>query len=173
MARVYLSLGSNVVPENNLRLGVRELARRYSCLTLSPVYRNKAVGFAGDDFLNMVVACDVDDGLDRLAADIEAIHSLAGRRRGKERFSARSLDIDILMVDQQVLEGPPLTLPREDVLRYAFVLKPLVDIAPDLVHPGTGRRMADHWEAMQADGGASGDAELHRVSMTFDMPLRP
>ena len=168
MAQVYLSLGSNVAPEENLRIAIRELGDRFGALTLSPVYRNKAVGFVGDDFLNLVVACHVDQGLEQLAADIAEIHDLAGRSRGKEKFAARSLDIDILLCEQQIIEGPPLTLPREDVLRYAFVLKPLADIAPLATHPQTGRTFSEHWQEMlAATGGAAGD-ELHLVEVSLD-----
>ena len=151
MTEVFLSLGSNVAPETNLKLAVRELRRRYGELSISPVYRNKAVGFDGDDFLNLVVGCRMDGDLGRLSADIEEIHELAGRNRGRQKFAARSLDIDILLCDREVLQGPPVTLPREDVLRYNFVLKPLADIAPQGIHPLTGRSYADHWEGHAVD----------------------
>lgn len=165
MARVYLSLGSNVSPVENLRLAMHELGRRFGALTVSPVYRNKAVGFDGDDFLNMVVGCDIDSDVENLVAEIEDIHELAGRVRGRQKFSSRSLDIDILTHDQQVLPGPPLKLPRADILRYAFVLKPLVDIDPDGIHPETGRTFADHWQNMQAAVGNSAGGVLHAVDI--------
>lgn len=168
VAKVFLSIGSNVAPETNLKLAVRELRRRYGELSVSPVYRNRAVGFDGDDFLNLVVGCGVDCDLKRLSADIEEIHELAGRSRGREKFAARSLDIDILLCDREVTEGPPVTLPREDVLRYAFVLKPLSEIAPQGVHPLTGKTFANHWQDMQAmTHGAAGD-DLHLVNVEFD-----
>ena len=163
MARVFFSVGSNVDPEDNLRLAVRELDRRYGELTLSPVYRNRPVGFAGDDFLNMVVACDVDCDVAAVGEDIEVIHRLAGRQRGEERFAARSLDIDMLLYDDLVIAGPPVTLPRDDVLRYSFVLKPLADIAPDDRHPETGRTFAEHWRSM-----AGSRHGLQRVDIVFD-----
>lgn len=166
MARVYLSLGSNVAPRENLRLAVRELAGRFGPLTLSPVYRNKAVGFEGDDFLNMVVGCDTNATPETLSEAIESIHTLAGRTRGEEKFSARSLDIDILLYGRLVLPGPPLTLPRDDVLRYAFVLKPLVDIDADGRHPVTGKTFAEHWQAMQPACTTAEDLTL--VDVEFD-----
>lgn len=161
--RVYLSLGSNVEAEKNLQLAVRELRRRYGDLELSPVYRSKAVGFDGEDFLNLVVACDVDRSVEALAEEIEDIHDLAGRRRGAARFAARPLDIDVLLFGRLVTPGPPLELPRPDVLRYSFVLKPLADVAPDEIHPETGKSFAEHWRAM-----ASADGELRRVALEFD-----
>lgn len=163
MPRVYLSLGSNVEPEKHLRIAVRELRRRHGELDVSPVYRSKAVGFDGDDFLNLVVACDVDCTLRSLVDEIEAIHDLAGRRRGGARFAPRTLDVDVLMHGRLVTPGPPLELPRPDVLRYGFVLKPLADLAPDETHPVTGRTFAEHWRTLARDGDG-----LHRVELDFD-----
>ncbi len=149
---VYLSLGSNIEAEKHLRLAISELHRRYGELRLSPVYRNKAVGFDGDDFLNMVVGVDVGSDVETMLEEIEVIHGLAGRRRGNSRFSSRPLDIDILLYGQRVSKAPPVTIPRPDVLLYPFVLKPLCDVAPDDVHPETGRSFAEHWKAMKQGG---------------------
>ncbi len=149
MPKVYFSLGSNVDPEKNLKLGVDELRSRYGELTLSPVYRNKAVGFHGDDFLNLVAGCNARAYIEAIQAAIEEIHALAGRERGGKKFSSRSLDIDLLTYGDTVTSVPPVTLPRGDILKYAFVLKPLVDIAPNEVHPETGRTYAEHWADMR------------------------
>lgn len=148
MPRVYLSLGSNVDPEANLRLGIAALEKHYGELDLSPVYRNKAVGFVGDDFLNLVVGFDSDAPVEDIATAIEAIHRMAGRDRSQPRFSSRALDIDLLTWGDTVTDGAPLKLPREDILKYAFVLKPLADIAAEETHPETGRTYASHWEIM-------------------------
>lgn len=150
MAKVYLGLGSNVDAERNLRLALAELRRTYGALDVSPVYRSAPVGFEGPDFLNLVAALETDDGPERISERVEAIHRLAGRRREAGRFVARSLDIDLLLYDDLVRAEPP-RLPRRDVLDYAFVLRPLLDIAPDLVHPVTGRPLAAHWEAFDRD----------------------
>lgn len=149
MPRVYFSLGSNVDPEKNLKLGVDELRQRYGKLHLSPVYRNKAVGFHGDDFLNLVISCNARDYIESIQAAIKDIHALAGRQRREKKFSSRSLDIDLLTYGDVVTDVPPVTLPRSDILKYAFVLKPLADIAPNDVHPETGRSYAEHWADMR------------------------
>ena len=148
MARVYLGLGSNIDPENNLRLGVAALRDSYGNLDISPVYKNAAVGFEGPDFLNLVVGLDSDDSPTRIQACIERIHKQAGRHRGEEKLASRPLDIDLLLYDDLVLEDPPL--PRSDVLDYAFVLQPLADLAPDVVHPISGQTIAEHWQAFGA-----------------------
>ena len=147
MARVYLGLGSNIDAEANLALGLRELRQRYGDLDLSPVYRSAAVGFDGDDFLNMVVAMEATDSPEDIHAQIEIIHALSGRKRGEEKFSARSLDIDLLLYDDLVVEHPRFRIPRDDVLEYSFVLRPLAEIAPELVHPVTQKTLAEHWHA--------------------------
>ena len=147
---VFVGLGSNIDPEDNLRLGVEELRRRFGEIVVSGVYRNAAVGFEGADFLNLVAGFTSDAGPAEICRQIEEIHDLAGRQRGQERFAARSLDIDLLLYDDLVVDDPPLQLPRDDVLEYSFVLRPLAEIAPELVHPVTGRTMRDHWQECDA-----------------------
>lgn len=151
MATVYVGLGSNIDPEDNLRLGVEELRRRYGEVVISSVYRNAAVGFEGADFLNLVARFTSDEEPGQIGRQIEQIHDLAGRERGDERFAARALDIDLLLYDDLVVDDPPLQLPRDDVLEYSFVLRPLAEIAPELVHPVTGRTMRDHWQECDPD----------------------
>ncbi len=148
--RALVGLGSNLERSKNLRLGVAELRERFGPLLLSPVYRSPAVGFDGPDFYNLVAAFDTDQAPDELVAAIEDIHRRAGRDRRGERLSSRTLDIDLLLYGDCVQDEPPL--PRDDVLEYAFVLKPLVDIAPELRHPVSGRTLLDHWRDMLASG---------------------
>lgn len=148
--RALVGLGSNLERSKNLRLGVAELRERFGPLQLSPVYRNPAVGFDGPDFYNLVAAFDTDRAPDELVAVFEDIHRRAGRDRRRERLSSRTLDIDLLLYGDCVQDEPPL--PRDDVLEYAFVLKPLVDIAPELRHPVSGRTLLDHWRDMLASG---------------------
>lgn len=156
--RTFIGIGSNLAPERNLRLAVAELRRRFGNVTLSPVYRNPAVGFDGPDFLNLVAGFDTNRSPGELLAEFEKIHALTGRARGSERFATRELDIDLLLYGDTVQEDPPL--PRPDVLEYAFALKPLCDIVPDLRHPQTGRELAVHWAELSAAG-----HELRRVEL--------
>ena len=151
MASVYLGLGSNIDPEENLRLAVHELESRYGALELSPVYRSTAVGFAGDDFLNLVVGMHTDEPAESIHDAIEQIHTVAGRERGSNKFGARTLDIDLLLYDDLVIEHPKFSIPRKDVLEYSFVLRPLAELAPDLIHPETGRRIGEHWREAAPD----------------------
>lgn len=174
MARVYLGLGSNIDAETNLRLAVRELKRRFGGIDVSPVYRSPPLGFEGDDFLNAVVGLDTPLSPDDILTLLEEVHVAAGRRRDTKLVS-RTLDIDLLLYDGLVLDHPGLHLPRSDVLRYNFVLKPLAELAPDFVHPLTGKNMAEHWRHFEANCGENGAPEWHpltecRIDLGADAP---
>jgi len=152
VAVVYLGLGSNIDAEENLRLGVHELERRYGQLRISNIYQNAAVGFEGADFLNLVIGLESGASPAEIHEQIEVIHKMTGRQRGAERYSSRPLDIDLLLYGDMIVDVPPLHLPRPDVLKYSFVLRPLAELAPDLVHPETGRTVADHWREFDVAG---------------------
>lgn len=149
MSRVYLGLGSNIDAEKNLRLAVRELKERFGELQLSPVYRSRPIGFQGEDFLNAVVALETSLGPDAVLGHLEEIHHVAGRRRGSHEPASRTLDIDLLLYGELVLDTAGVRLPRDDVLEYGFVLRPLADLAPETVHPVTGRSLAAHWSEFE------------------------
>jgi len=150
VARVYLGIGSNLNPEENLRLAVRELRRRFGDVELSTVYRNRPVGFDGEDFLNLVAGLDTPLSPSGVLEQLGEIHELAGRSRSQEKFVSRTLDIDLLLYDDLVADEPPLHLPRSDVLDYSFVLRPLAELAGERRHPVTGRRYLDHWREFDA-----------------------
>ena len=145
MEKVYLGLGSNVEPERNLRLAVQELGRRFGKLELSSIYRNAALGFVGDEFLNLVVGFESRASALEIHETLEEIHCLARRERGTGRFTSRTLDIDLLLYGAEIIDAPPVRVPREDILLYSFVLGPLAEIAPLLRHPETGRFVTEHW----------------------------
>lgn len=145
MSTAWLSLGSNLEPEANLLAAADALRARFGAVRFSPVYRTPSVGFEGPDFLNAAAAVQTD--LDPFALNdwLHALEDAQGRVRGGERFSSRTLDIDIVFYDDLVLKGPGnLELPRPE-LRHAFVLKPLADIAPGYRVPTTGETLADLW----------------------------
>jgi 2-amino-4-hydroxy-6-hydroxymethyldihydropteridine diphosphokinase len=145
MSAVYLGFGSNVNVEENIRAGVSALQQAFGRLALSPVYRSAAVGFAGDDFINLAARIETDMQPLELKEFLNALEDRHGRRRDLPKFSDRTLDIDILMYDDLYLNCPALVLPRPEILEYAHVLRPLADLAPDLVHPVTLKRLGDHW----------------------------
>jgi len=150
-ATVYLGLGSNIEPEANLRLGIAELRERYGELQISSVYRSAAVGFEGAEFLNLVVGLQTSTSPLDICDEIEVIHNLAGRTRSSQKWESRPLDIDLLLYNDLIENERPVRVPRGDVLEYSFVLRPLAELAPDLVHPVTGKTMLQHWQEFDAD----------------------
>ena len=168
MKRAYLSLGSNIEPAYHVHGAVAALYARYGDLSISPVYQTPAVGFEGDDFLNLVVGIDTDESPEALLTSCRDIEAQLGRRRSDQRFSARTMDIDVLTLGDCVRSEAP-ALPRDEILKYAFVLKPLADIAPDERHPVDGRPYARIWEELAASADAA--QSLQSVSMDFSADL--
>lgn len=150
MARVYLSLGSNLEPHRYLPAALAELRARFGALAVSPAYRSKAVGFDGPDFVNLAVGLDTELAPQALNDWLHELEDRHGRRRDVPRYASRTLDVDIVMYDELVLRGEGhLEIPRRE-LRHAFVLRPMADIAPALRHPLDGRSMAELWAAFPA-----------------------
>jgi 2-amino-4-hydroxy-6-hydroxymethyldihydropteridine diphosphokinase len=145
MADVYVAAGSNVEPEKNLGRALDELEQVFGDIAVSPAYRNPAVGFEGADFINLVVAIRTADPPVQVKQKLERIEALCGRLRDAPKWAPRTMDLDILMYDQLVSDEPGLLLPRPDLLRRAFMLKPLADLAPELRHPTQHRTIGELW----------------------------
>ena len=147
---VYLSAGSNIAPERHLKMACRQLESEYGELTLSSVYRNPAVGFEGDDFLNMVIGFSTREKPEKIVDRLERLHDKAQRERLADPFSSRTLDVDLLLYGDLVHAGAP-QLPREDIEKYSFVLCPMAEVAPELRHPVTGLTMSEIWDGFEGD----------------------
>jgi 2-amino-4-hydroxy-6-hydroxymethyldihydropteridine diphosphokinase len=145
MATIYISLGSNIKREGNTRAGVEALKQAFGHLTLSSVYESEAVGFDGDAFYNMVIACEVDEPVHDSNQILRDIEDANGRDRSGPKFSSRTLDLDLLLYDDLILDEKGLVLPRGEILKNAFVLWPLAEIAPNLLHPEAGISYAELW----------------------------
>jgi 2-amino-4-hydroxy-6-hydroxymethyldihydropteridine diphosphokinase len=146
MHQAYLSLGSNENAKYHLQLAASELRHAFADAVFSPVYRTAAVGFEGPDFLN--AAAVIKTELDVIALDkwLHELEDKHGRRRGVPRFSSRCLDIDVIFFDDLIFRGEGnLEIPRPE-LKYAFVLKPLMDIAEDYREPLSQKTLAQLWQ---------------------------
>jgi 2-amino-4-hydroxy-6-hydroxymethyldihydropteridine diphosphokinase len=142
---VYVGAGSNVAPERNLARAVTELAREFPGARFSPWYRNRAVGFEGEDFINLVAAFDTDLSLHAVLAKLHAIEAHCGRERHAPRWAPRSMDLDVLLYGDLVCDEPGLKLPRPDLLKRAYMLGPLAALAPEIVHPTAGLTIGELW----------------------------
>ena len=163
--RVYLSLGSNQQPRRHLTAALTALEKQFGVLAISPAYGCPAVGFDGADFVNLAVGLDTRLSAPALNDWLHALEDANGRRRDVPRFSSRTLDIDIVLFGDQVIDGlGHLQIPRDD-LKHAFVLKPIADIAPDLRHPVNGRRMGALWRELAAKGNPLTVVDLSAASV--------
>jgi 2-amino-4-hydroxy-6-hydroxymethyldihydropteridine diphosphokinase len=158
-----LSLGSNLDPQRHLRAAAAALRERFGDVVFSDVLRSPAVGFDGPDFLNAAARVRTDLDVRALGAWLRALEAAQGRDRSAPRFASRTLDIDIVFYDDLVLapsECSHLQIPRPDV-EHAFVLQPLVQIAPDFRDPLSGRTLAQLWI----------DHPQHAAPLTVQEPL--
>ena len=145
MPQVFVAAGSNVEPERHLEMAVRELERQFPGVRFSSWYRNRAVGFEGEDFINFVAGFPTELPVAELLARLHAIEALCGRPREALRWAPRSMDLDVLLYGDLVCQEAHLKLPRPDLVKRAYMLGPLAEIAPDLVHPTEGRTIGELW----------------------------
>ena len=157
MPHVWVSIGSNVDRERNIRAALCDLGASFGELVVSPVYETQAVGFEGDAFFNLVVGFDTPLAPRDLHAKLREIEARHGRERGGAKFSSRTLDLDLLTYGDVVTDDAGKALPRDEILRYAFVLAPLADVAGAELHPVLGETYRDLWQ---------------RFAMTNREPLR-
>ena len=145
MARVFLSLGSNVEPDRHLDDALRALRERFGAVKVSPTYRSAAVGFAGAAFLNNAAAfaCDLDCAA--LRAWLRSLEDASGRDRSLPRYADRTLDLDIALWCED--DHCTTDLSREEFER-AHVLAPLADLAPNLREPFTGATLRERWQEL-------------------------
>lgn len=129
----YLSLGSNVSPEKNIQFALDQLSKIFGKVVSSSTYVTKSVGFEGSDFLNLVVRINTDLDPSELIDKLHLIEEMTGRVTGTKAFNDRTLDIDVLIYDDLV--DLSLNIPRDEILKYGFVLEPLAELYPDGIHP--------------------------------------
>ena len=164
MVDVYIGIGSNIEPQKNISEVIELLRLRFPSIVFSRTFESEAVGFNGDNFLNLVArftASDLDlnrSGSSDLVAkslstymklswlikELKDVEDQLGRSREGEKFSARVIDIDILLFGDLITETP-IELPRDEILQNAYVLWPLSELAPNLIHPGSDNDYSYHW----------------------------
>ncbi|MEJ0036994.1 MAG: 2-amino-4-hydroxy-6-hydroxymethyldihydropteridine diphosphokinase [Gammaproteobacteria bacterium] len=145
MPSVFVAAGSNVEPERNLAKAGAALAREFPDIEFSPWYRNEAVGFEGDDFINFVFGFSTELPVHDVLAKLREVEALCGREPGAPKWAPRSMDLDLLLYGDLVHDEAGLHLPRPDLLKRPFMLGPLADLAPELRHPTANATIGELW----------------------------
>ncbi len=146
MPEVFVAAGSNIAPEENLALALAELRKRYPDARVSTAYRNTAVGFDGPDFINLVVGFHTSDSIQDLLTELHRIETLCGRPRQAPKWEPRSMDLDLLLYGDELRSEPGLTLPRADLVKRAYMLGPMAEIAGSVLHPTLKLTMRELWQ---------------------------
>ncbi|NCP64732.1 MAG: 2-amino-4-hydroxy-6-hydroxymethyldihydropteridine diphosphokinase [Paraglaciecola sp.] len=143
--RIFISVGSNIDKEKYTRAAILELGQVFESLVLSQVYESEAVGFVGQNFYNLVVKATTTASIEAVCQILKNIEDKHKRQRGTEKFSPRTLDLDLLLYDAVVCQSP-VELPRGEILYNAFVLQPLAEIAPSDKHPLVHQSYQQLWQ---------------------------
>ena len=162
MPAVFVSIGTNVDREKYLRSAIQSLEKNFGQLTLSSVYETKAMGFEGPDFFNMVVAFSSEVQVEDMDKILDSIEAENGRTPECKKFSSRTLDLDLILYGDYISQSPELNIPRDEVLKYAFMLEPLAEIAGELTHPVVNKTYATLWDEYDKN-----DLQQQRIEFSF------
>jgi len=148
----FISIGSNIDKEIHIPSSIAALQKQFGELVLSSLYETEAVGFEGDDFLNLIVQFNSTLEAKAVAKILRQIELEHGRTRDSRKYAARTLDLDLILYGQLIISDGRLQIPRDEIERYAFVLEPLAEIAPDLLHPISKKSYAQLWDEYDKNG---------------------
>jgi len=142
----FISIGSNIDKETHIPSSIAALQKHFGEIVLSSFYETEAVGFEGDEFINLIVQFSSELDAKNVAKLLRQIELEHGRTRDSRKYAARTLDLDLVLYGDLVLSDGRLQIPRDEIERYAFVLEPLAEIAADLLHPVSKKSYAQLWE---------------------------
>jgi len=149
MAQIYISVGSSINREHYITQGLHAIAEafniHFSKLILSSLYESEAVGFTGAPFYNMVVGLQCSQSIKQVTEILRDIEFAHGRSENAQKYSPRTLDLDILLYDDLILDSPA-QIPRAEICTNAFVLWPLSEVAPTLCHPVLKKSYQELWQ---------------------------
>jgi len=141
----YISIGSNIDKDIHIPASIKALETHFGELVLSSIYESEPVGFSGELFHNLIVRFESDLDVKTVAKKLRQIELDNGRTRESQKFSARTLDLDLILYGDLILSDGRLQIPRDEIERYAFVLEPLAEIAPLETHPLSGISYGQMW----------------------------
>jgi 2-amino-4-hydroxy-6-hydroxymethyldihydropteridine diphosphokinase len=155
----YISIGSNIDKEKHIPASIKALENCYGQLTLSSIYESDSVGFTGDSFYNLIAGFESELDVQEIVEQLRQIELDNGRNRDCKKFSARTLDLDLVLYGDLIINEGRIQIPRDEIEKYAFVLEPLAEIAGHLRHPVSQIRYAELWENFDKT-----DLKQHRVT---------
>lgn len=144
-----MGVGSNIAPEQHIIAALHGIAKHATQLRISPIYQCPPVGFEGNLFYNLVIEFQYKDNLSTLQKWLSTIELNLGKPVNTSSYQSRTIDLDILLADNIIELSPYMKIPRSDIVQFAFVLKPLMDLAPELIHPILQLSMAELWKHSQ------------------------
>jgi 2-amino-4-hydroxy-6-hydroxymethyldihydropteridine diphosphokinase len=158
----FISIGSNIDKEIHIPSSINALKKQFDKIVLSSLYETEAVGFEGADFHNLIVQFDSTLEAKEVARILRRIELDHGRTRDSRKYAARTLDLDLILYGNLIISDGRLQIPRDEIERYAFVLDPLAEIAPDLLHPISHKSYAQLWDEYDKTG-----LKQIKISSTF------
>jgi 2-amino-4-hydroxy-6-hydroxymethyldihydropteridine diphosphokinase len=141
----FISIGSNIDKEIHIPSSLNALKKEFGPLVISSLYETEAVGFEGADFHNLIVQFHSHIEAKEVAKTLRTIELDHGRTRDSRKYAARTLDLDLILYGEQIISDGRLQIPRDEIEKYAFVLEPLAEIAPNLIHPISRIKYATLW----------------------------
>jgi 2-amino-4-hydroxy-6-hydroxymethyldihydropteridine diphosphokinase len=150
MSQVYIAVGSNVDAMARMQQAAQSLKRSFADTRFSDCYSNPAYGFEGPEFINAVAGFRTELTIVQVLQVLHEIEGQCGRLPEDPKWGPRAMDLDLLLYDAVVGSGPGYTLPRPDLLKRAYMLGPLAQLAPDYLYPPAGPTIAQLWERYPA-----------------------
>ncbi|WP_087018902.1 2-amino-4-hydroxy-6-hydroxymethyldihydropteridine diphosphokinase [Thaumasiovibrio subtropicus] len=147
MTRVFISVGSNIEREKHVRLGCEALASLGVSLRFSTLYEAESVGYQGANYFNFIVEMETSLSLDRLLGALKAIEQRYEPEVQQQGYRQRCLDLDVILYGQETSVSP-YPLPRNDLFKFAFVLLPMSELAPELLVPGHSKTLLELWQSL-------------------------
>lgn len=149
MAQIHINIGSNQQRRLNIKRAIEAIKLVFSHVQISSIYESPSEGFSGDDFFNLGVNATTNLSPSEVAQSLRKIEQEQGRDRSQPKFSSRNIDLDLVFYDQLIDHSA--NLPRDDILKYAFVLAPLCEINPDTLHPVENKSYSELWSRFQSE----------------------